>query len=109
MARFLFDVEQKNRLEQKGLLKRFSIKCYGVQDTLETMRAEKMSKYKELKHNKKSREYEMWFLKYTFEHDDDDNVNVNVNDKFKRKTQRTRKRKNRTKRRTTRISSDFLF
>ena len=28
MAKFLFDVEQANRLEQRGLLKRFSIDCY---------------------------------------------------------------------------------
>lgn len=67
MAKFLFDVEQKNRLEQRGLLKRFSIACYGKQPTLESMRAEKAEKYKELKDGKnakKSQEYEMWFLKY---------------------------------------------
>ena len=68
MAKFLFDVEQKNRLEQRGLLKRFSIKCYGKQPTIEDIRAEKSEKMKELKptlrKGKKTREYEMWFLKY---------------------------------------------
>ena len=64
MAKFLFDVQHKNRLEQRGLLKRFTMTCYGKQDTLEEMRAEKAEKYKELKKNRKSREFEMWFLKY---------------------------------------------
>ena len=40
MASFLFDVEQKNRLEQHGLLKRFHLKCYGKQVTLEEIRSE---------------------------------------------------------------------
>ena len=31
MAHFLFLVQQENRLAQKGLLKRFSIECYGKQ------------------------------------------------------------------------------
>ena len=64
MIRFLFDVEQHNRLAQRGLLKRFSIDCYGKQPTLEFIRAEKMTKFKELKNNRNSREYEEWFLKY---------------------------------------------
>jgi tRNA A37 N6-isopentenylltransferase MiaA len=64
MANFLFDVEQKNRLEQKGLLKRFSINCYGKQMTMEEIRSEKAKKYEELMHDRKSREYEEWFLKY---------------------------------------------
>jgi hypothetical protein len=64
MAQYLFNVQQKNRLEQKGLLKRFSINCYGTQHTLEDMREEKASKYKELKNNRNSKEYESWFLRY---------------------------------------------
>jgi hypothetical protein len=46
MSKFLFEVQQKNRLEQKGLLRRFSITCYGHQEGLEEMRAEKAKKYK---------------------------------------------------------------
>ena len=65
MSKFLFDVQQKNRLEQKGLLKRFSILCYGHQDTREEMRAEKASKYKELKDKRDDPEYEEWFLNYS--------------------------------------------
>ena len=64
MAQYLFDVQQKNRLQQKGLLKRFSINCYGKQDTLEEMRNTKAEKYKELKNKRNSKEYESWFLRY---------------------------------------------
>jgi hypothetical protein len=64
MSKFLFEVQQKNRLEQKGLLKRFSIECYGHQDTVEEMRAEKAKKFAELKNNRGSREFEDWFLVY---------------------------------------------
>ncbi len=49
MSQFLFDVEQKNRLEQKGVLRRFSITCYGHQNSIEEIKAEKAIKYKELK------------------------------------------------------------
>ena len=65
MSKFMFDVQEKNRLEQKGLLKRFSINCYGKQATLESMRAEKTAKFAELANKKDSEEYEMWFLKYS--------------------------------------------
>jgi len=64
MANFLFYVEEQNRLEQKGLLKRFSINCIGKQPGLEEIRAEKALKFKEMATKKGTREYEMWFLKY---------------------------------------------
>lgn len=64
MAKYLFDLEQKNRLSQNGLLKRFSIQCYGNQPTVEDIRAEKAAKYKDLKERKDDPEYELWFLKY---------------------------------------------
>ena len=64
MAQYLFDVQQKNRLEQKGVLKRFSINCYGTQDTLEDMKNAKSEKYKELKSKRNTKEYESWFLRY---------------------------------------------
>lgn len=62
MSNFLFDVQEKNRLAQKGLLKRFSIDCVGHQETVEEMRAEKAAKYAEL--DKNDPEYEEWFLRY---------------------------------------------
>ena len=63
MSKYLFEVQQKNRLQQKGLLKRFSITCIGHQETREEIRATKSEKYKELK-DKKSKEFEEWFLNY---------------------------------------------
>jgi hypothetical protein len=64
MSKFLFEVQQKNRLQQKGLLRRFSITCYGHQNTVEDMRAEKSEKYKELKSKGNKLEFEEWFLNY---------------------------------------------
>ena len=64
MSQFLFDVQQHNRLKQTGLLRRFSINCYGKQPTLESMRFEKTAKYEELKGKRGSREFEEWFLRY---------------------------------------------
>lgn len=64
MSEYLFEVQQKNRLSQKGLLKRFTIDCYGNQTTMEKMRAEKSDKYKELKNNKNKKEFEWYFLRY---------------------------------------------
>ena len=69
MSQFLFDVQQHNRLKQSGLLRRFSINCYGKQPTLESMRFEKTEKYEELKEKRDSREFEEWFLRYIpYEH-----------------------------------------
>ena len=64
MSTYLFKVQEKNRLAQKGLLRRFSINCMGHQETVEEMRAEKAEKYNELKDRKKDAEYEEWFLRY---------------------------------------------
>ena len=64
MCEFLFKVQQKNRLEQKGLLKRFSINCYGKQATLGSIREEKAKKYEELKDKRGSEEWNEWFLRY---------------------------------------------
>ncbi len=64
MAKYLFDVEQKTRLSQRGLLKRFGPKCIGKQETMENIRAKKTSRFLELKKDKKSKEFEKYFLKY---------------------------------------------
>jgi hypothetical protein len=62
MAKFLFEIEENNRLEQKGLLKRFTMSCIGKQPTLEDIRYERTNKFNELK--KDTEEYNKWFLKY---------------------------------------------
>jgi hypothetical protein len=64
MTEYLFKVQERNRLSQKGLLRRFSISCYGEQPTKETIRSEKADKFKELKNKRNTKEYEEWFLKY---------------------------------------------
>ena len=64
MSKFLFDVQHKNRLAQNGLLKRFSITCYGHQESVEEMKAEKAAKYKELKKTNDKKQFEEWFLSY---------------------------------------------
>jgi hypothetical protein len=70
MCKHLFDIQQRNRLKQTGLLRRFGITCYGKQETLDDIKAAKAEKYQELKHG--DPEYEEWFLKYSpmeyFEH-----------------------------------------
>lgn len=64
MSAYLFQVEEHNRLAQKGVLKRFSTKCYGKQETLEDIRSKKNQLFKELSKTRKSTEYEKAFLKY---------------------------------------------
>jgi len=88
MAQFLFHVEEQNRLQQTGLLKRFTMNCYGKQDTLESIRAEKTEMYKKLADKRGTREYDMWFLKYS-----PGMTNQSVQDTFK-KMNKTRTRKN---------------
>jgi hypothetical protein len=65
LATYLFNLEEHNRLAQNGLLNRFSLNCYGEQKTLETIRSEKAVKFRELIKKSDSKEYEMWFLKYS--------------------------------------------
>lgn len=65
MAEFLFQIQQKNRLSQRGLLKRFSVTCYGHQESVEEMRAKKAKKYAELQSKRGTKEYEEWFLNYS--------------------------------------------
>jgi hypothetical protein len=64
LAKYLFEIEQYNRLEQNGILKRFSVKCYGTQKGLNNIYAEKAHMFKTLANKKGTKEYEMWFLKY---------------------------------------------
>jgi hypothetical protein len=63
-SKMLFDVQKKNRLSQKGVLRRFSITCYGKQGTLADMRNKKTEMFNELKDKRESKQYEQWFLKY---------------------------------------------
>ena len=64
MAKFLFDLGEKNRLSQVGLLKRFSLHCYGKQPTIENIRTQKAEMFRKLHKEKDKTEWEKWFLKY---------------------------------------------
>jgi hypothetical protein len=85
MSKLLFEVQQKNRLQQKGLLRRFSVTCYGHQESVEEMRAEKAAKYKELKQSNNKKELDEWFLNYKPDKkkDDIDKTNANLKGKIK--------------------------
>lgn len=101
MAQYLFDVQQRNRLEQKGLLRRFSINCYGTQETLEDMRNLKSEKYKELKNKRNTKEYESWFLRYVpFEEKESKNEKKKDSDYKRENKNKTQKRKSSNKRKT---------
>ena len=93
MSEFLFRVQEKNRLEQKGLLKRFSIDCYGTQATKESIRAEKSNKYNELKNNKNSKDWEWYFLNYK----PGEKSSKKDHTKKKKNKKTRKKRKNKTK------------
>ena len=67
IAEYLFKVQLKNRLQQKGLLRRFSVLCYGKQKTLEDMREEKAKLYAKVRTqeiSRKSKLYNMNFFRY---------------------------------------------
>jgi hypothetical protein len=64
ISQYLFEVEQQNRLEQTGILKRFTMDCIGKQKSLINILEEKSAKFEELKNQKNSLEYNSWFFKY---------------------------------------------
>lgn len=67
MAQFLFNVQFKNRLKQKGLLKRFVTSCYGIQETLKDIRIKKSNLIRNIidkKLDKDSEEYLRNFYRY---------------------------------------------
>ena len=91
MSKFLFDVQKKNRLAQKGLLKRFSITCYGHQESVEEMKAEKAAMYKEFKQSGNKKMFEEWFLSYK---PDETNKDITKNNNgLKKKNKKKRKSK----------------
>jgi hypothetical protein len=95
MSKYLFEVQEKNRLEQKGLLKRFSINCMGHQETVEEMRAAKTDKFAELKDKKGKPEYDEWFLRYR---------PLDVKEKTNQTTETTETKKNLKKNRITKTN-----
>ena len=121
MASFLFQVQQKNRLQQKGLLKRFTVTCYGHQKTLEEMKELKAQKYLELRDNKSGKEYEEWFFNYKpgpilnkMSSSSSSNMNSNKKNRNKKtnkneKTRNIRKSKKRNERNTKNTRKNRIF
>ena len=66
MSKYLFDVQEKNRLEQKGLLKRFTMNCYGREHSIEEIRRIKNELYDTFSKKKtvNGKNYDWYFLKY---------------------------------------------
>jgi hypothetical protein len=116
-TKLLFNVQQHNRLEQKGILKRFSITCYGHQESLEEIRSIKSKKYKELKESKNKKEMEEWFLNYVPKNTKSEKLNSSDNktrnnksrEKISREKITRRKKSSRKKARHTKRSFIKLY
>jgi len=97
ISEYMFKVQQKNRLKQKGVLKRFGEKCLGVQSTLESMRAKKNNLAKKL--TRGSKEWEFHFLRYIPKELDKKNMKNMKKTRKHKKRRKRRTRKRRTKKR----------
>ena len=86
LSTMLFNVQQRYRLKQSGLLKRFGTECYGAHLTLADIRDLKTEKRKKLDFN--SKEYETWFLNYNPLH-----KKAKTKAKAKAKAKKTKKNK----------------
>jgi hypothetical protein len=98
MSHYLFKVQQRHRLQQKGILRRFSIDCYGDEKhTKENVRAEKTKRYKALSKHKGSKEWEYYFLNYKPGEKDEkkskNKTRKSKRGKSKRKTRRRKRKK----------------
>ena len=105
MSQYLFKVQQKNRLKQKGLLRRFSPNCYGDMSTMEKMKEEKSEMYRKLKSKRNSKEYEWYFLRYVPAELDED---YEPDEEPKKKKKKRRKSKKKKKRKTKKKKKTFL-
>ena len=62
-ATMLNNIYLRNRTSKKGILKNYTIKCIGEQETFEDILLEKKKAFKEIK--KGDTKYEKYFLRYT--------------------------------------------
>ena len=92
ICQYLFTVQIKNRLSQHGVLKRFTTKCYGRQETMESIRAHKAFLYNELRGKPCSKEYQKYFLRY---------IPSEGNKCLKSYTKKNKTKKNKTKKNKT--------
>ena len=68
IAKHLFEIQEENKLKDKGLFQRFSKPCIGKPESLNDLRDIRAKKYekfiKDGTNTKKNPEYEEWFLNY---------------------------------------------
>jgi len=86
MSEYLFKVQLRNRLQQRGLLRRFTPTCIGEQPTLEDIKSEKshiLKKINEGKLTRNSKEYITNFFRYIPDY-------KNITKKQKTKKQKTK-------------------
>ena len=95
MSEYLLNLQIKNRLSQKGILRRFTYNCYGYQKTLEDLRGEKADIYNRLKSKdnfRNSKEYKENFFRYIPSSEvTNTNNNNNNNTRYKKKFKKQRK------------------
>lgn len=118
MAQYLFQVQEKNRLSQKGILRRFSMKCIGKQLTLQDVRNLKAEKFQELKNKRGTKEYEEWFLRYnpserektksSKKKTEKKSKKSKKNSKQKQEKKKTKKNKNQEKKKTKKMRLGFF-
>jgi hypothetical protein len=92
MSRYLFELEQRNRLAQNGLLQRFGPKCIGHQETMENIRANKTAKFLELKQSRDSKDFQTLFLNYSPANINKNKVEKDVSKKEKKSIKKTTKK-----------------
>ena len=97
-SEYLFDIQRKNIKNHRGLHNRFTIECYGFQDTIESMRLKKTEMYKKLR--KGTEEFNEWFLRYIPEQEAyKKRTRKNIKTTKSKKKNIKRKTKNKTRKR----------
>lgn len=67
MTNYLYELQMKNRLNKKGILKRFSSDCYGHQETIEEIKMNNEKLFNDFSRNrikKSDLTYQKYFMKY---------------------------------------------
>jgi hypothetical protein len=101
MSEFLTNIVKKNRSNNEGMLKRFSLNCIGTQKSLALIRKERSEIYDKLKNDKNSKMYQKYFLKYY----PSKNVKKTKKSKKVNKTKTLKKKKNEPKGLVERLTS----
>ena len=75
------------------MLRRFSITCYGHQESLEEIKSKKALKYKELKNSKNKKLFDEYFLSYKPDIQEKNVESIPKNTKTIKKNKKIRKTK----------------